>query len=1458
MRFYMLSDLHLDPAQSEEKIEKGLNELCTRLRTEASPNEGLILFAVLGDIINQGEEKAFSKAESCLNQICEHLHDYEVRFEMVPGNHDRHERNVEAFDRFSAKFGVVCNFANQHTYAKEYEGINFIFTDTTWGGEHNEPGHLDMESIKSAVKANCENILFCHHALTQYHVDSHDCVENGEQLSRDLRKMGIRFVFHGHTHQADMTVSETHAVEFGCGSLFQPMDNMPVGTNNQFATACGRDGKIVGIDRLIFTADGSRLAIDALYPKKRQFQDPDEIGKIPYSAIERPHIPRKVLPHENAAEDRLMQAFYGVPSLTLLDAINKCGRILLLSDAGQGKSVELRHLAHEAGQGRFYPFLFSLKDYMGETITELVPEAYREGYHDLHPSRKLLLFDGYDELTSDCRVTFEKQVARYVKDEPEARVLISSRSNFCRAESKNESRTFPGFTIYDFCPISQPDQTEYLRECGIAAEMFFKEASSVGVQGVLDNPFYLSGLVEIYQEDQSLPNKREVMDRLIRLRFCKDDEKYHERLDEKEYQLFALLQKLAFAMQLMHRCDLDGWSEYQRLFCDGDRALMQKSGLLIRNGEKWQFIHNNFREYLAAKELMQFEPKKRISYFSDGKRVLPSWVNTLGYLCSLDEERELLPWLMENAPEALLKFERDRVSAEQRDEILKRLFEYYEVRNLWFENDLCGVDDLARFACSRTSICFLLGKITQHISHIPLCVALQILAEFPRLYGMEKEVCDVLLRSCAESLQSDDGLACQLAMRALICLNMHNPLVTGELLRLARYSGDAYVRFGLYEYLLGSENHNAFYQIFLDGIPYIQNQLNTKQIRIGNEAFTLINGLKSMSTAESISGVLRYLACNTDYTFYDRNEVIANLLQRAVQLYQSGELRLLQDVVFFCFFGAVNGENLKYPICFFHETNTEKDALCMLAGICEKNKMNLGRILSEDESLFENAKELYQEGRLSDDLFIATMSYARNEQYERYRYVILKKSGKELEKRPVRPDYDKIRRQGKEEYFNALFDRARVEKMISEILDKAKDANISVGGLIDKKIDYGYYSPLLTLQYTMGRMVLKNTRVRDFLEVVDWDTFTIVEVTQKLRDEKDLTLTAEQRETLETLLQKRASEGMFDNAVSYDGGNVSIAHDKYMATQLAVLLDCPLLEETLLQMIALPDFCFSNGTREEKYFYLERHIGKDKILCRIADNLREARVNGSVLDDHIDYCRDNCSEIAVETACAICSGKTAMQHSKYAAVKYLYEIKGRGYLETVILPCADSEVLCIVAENYGDISRASLREAMERCYSEKQSEDLQKHLIRFGSRVALEDYVAEVQRTHTLPEREKTRPAGPTDAIQMIDDQNLLPLLGELLDIAMTPGFQDIEFGGLKQGLMRAFQRCAATDTKAAMEELEKHAEYAVATPSSLTFYEYIKENIKQAETRENDKAMKIDEVAAILRISECRASDFP
>ena len=118
---------------------------------------------------------------------------------------------------------------------------------------------------------------------------------------------------------------------------------------------------------------------------------------------------------------------------------------------------------------------------------------------------------------------------------------------------------------------------------------------------------------------------------------------------------------------------------------------MQKSGLLIRNGEKWQFIHNNFREYLAAKELMQFEPKERISYFSDGKRVLPSWVNTLGYLCSLDEERELLPWLMENAPEALVKFERDRVSAEQRDEILKRLFEYYEVRNLWFENDLCGL-----------------------------------------------------------------------------------------------------------------------------------------------------------------------------------------------------------------------------------------------------------------------------------------------------------------------------------------------------------------------------------------------------------------------------------------------------------------------------------------------------------------------------------------------------------------------------------------------------------------------------------------------------------------------------------------------------------------------------------------------------------------------------------------------
>ena len=56
------------------------------------------------------------------------------------------------------------------------------------------------------------------------------------------------------------------------------------------------------------------------------------------------------------------------------------------------------------------------------------------------------------------------------------------------------------------------------------------------------------------------------MEKLIEMSFSVDNKKFPGNLEDHYQSLFAQLEKVAFAMQLMHQTDFDDREEYQRLF----------------------------------------------------------------------------------------------------------------------------------------------------------------------------------------------------------------------------------------------------------------------------------------------------------------------------------------------------------------------------------------------------------------------------------------------------------------------------------------------------------------------------------------------------------------------------------------------------------------------------------------------------------------------------------------------------------------------------------------------------------------------------------------------------------------------------------------------------------------------------------------------------------------------------
>ncbi len=1440
MQIYTLSDLHLEPGSTNSSVDQGLQRLCSYIRTYPYGGED-ILFIILGDIINQGYTDAFDDAKQCLETLRNQLQDYRVHFEMVPGNHDRINMDISYFDRFASNYGVPISFQYTRAYSKQYAGINFIFADTTWGGSYDEPGHLDINAVQQVIIPDIENVLICHHALTRFYSDSHDCVFNGDRLSQELRKIGIRFVIHGHTHRADMIISDETTTEFGCGSLFKSMDDMPFGSNNQFARIDCQDGQIVSIERIVFTSDGSGTARDELYPQKRSFTDPETIGKLQYAPTEKPHIPRRILPNENAAEDSITRALSDAQSLTLMDALVQKTHVLLLGDAGSGKSIELEELAFTAAKGFHYPFLYHLRDYIKGAIHELLPKPYRE----LPPERLLLLFDGYDELAEPFRTLFIKELNQYSRNEPRVKIAITSRSNFCKAEHGNKSRTFSSFHVYCICELTPLEQTPYLQERGITPSEFFKAAEQSGVIQLLSSPFYLHGLADIFSQDGILPGKAEVMDQLIRLRFLKDDEKFFDQLAEREYELFSLLQKLSFSMQLMHRQELVAGTEYQRLFTEKERMLMHESGLLERNGDNWRFTHNNFREYLAAKELLSYSFETQLDFIQHDGTIYSSWVNTLGYLCNLEQTGTLLSWLTENAQEALVKFERDRIDPKTKNKVFQSLFSYYESRGLWFKSDLCSERELVQFGSSEDMLQYLIEKIVNPINHISRRIALYMLADSPSLFGMEKVIRNVLLDCCKNTVQND-AYECYLSMRALYRLHIQSDACTEELVKLTRKSLSSDIRLGLYEILLESGKQDKYCDVFIEGIRLINRRLPPSEYRNADEAILLARGLKHMSQAKSVIAVLQTLGKYGGTYFFERKDVIQTLFLTATSLYQAGEQSIFPCMLDCCCRGIETGDQsfLTGSFAFFRQTQTEKRAVIGLISRCDRRRSHFAICVSQTAWLTDAAVELFIEGTLPREHFTMLMEYCSDVMYNKYRQVILERIKLELPERIHQPTYVDERKQQEQAYFSILFDQQAARNLLDDLLSHVGNADITVEELQTVHLSIKSSTALYFLKHALYEYVPGMVKAKDFFEIANWDTFVICEAFHKMY-QFGVKPTKMQAEILTALLEETIDIGFIEAALESFEKTQGLTHSTYYTFQLSALLDIPLPRNCLQLLTRLPNDYLSVSHSKELYCYLIKHLGIEALKDRIICDLEEKTVAGEVLMEHIQFCGAVSCDAAVESALEICKDQAYTQNERYESFKYIYERKGAEYVEAALLPVLDTELLCIVAANLTDISRDAMKKAMESQYRDKPNHSLQMYLITFGSMMALEQYANEVQKTHQLPEGKMDYADGPTSAISTIDDPSMLPILGQLLEVACSPDFQDADFGGLRSGIIDAFIRCSERDPDKSMHELITHEKVAAISERNRTTHEYIKEAIVKQQRLRKDHVWTINQVEA-------------
>ena len=274
----------------------------------------------------------------------------------------------------------------------------------------------------------------------------------------------------------------------------------------------------------------------------------------------------------------------------LFNLVQKEKKIVLLGDAGTGKTFELEQVAqyYSDDDKPLYPIYTSLTLYVDENFEDYLPSEWKEYSENpqIKENHLLIILDAFDEVKD--KSIAQRKILAFCEKHPDVHFLISCRSNFYKTESKEGSGTLNNFLSYSLLGLTKSQIMDYLINNlkSKRADEFIKNIYSQKLYYLLEIPFYLINLVSYYTENGTLPkNKADIFKYLLKKRIKLDEQKYNNdmELDKEKTQIFNTLEKLALGMELLCKNQISD-DEYHKIIPDRDlRNLVKHSTCLSSN-----------------------------------------------------------------------------------------------------------------------------------------------------------------------------------------------------------------------------------------------------------------------------------------------------------------------------------------------------------------------------------------------------------------------------------------------------------------------------------------------------------------------------------------------------------------------------------------------------------------------------------------------------------------------------------------------------------------------------------------------------------------------------------------------------------------------------------------------------------------------------------------------------------
>lgn len=967
---------------------------------------------------------------------------------------------------------------------------------------------------------------------------------------------------------------------------------------------------------------------------------------------------------------------FSLESKTLLNVIDEKKRITVLGVAGSGKSIELANVAfiHSNENSELYPVKIRLNTLTNQSLEELLELEYAE-FKKIPQKKLLILLDALDEVHVDYLDIAVSNITILSKKYSDANIVVSCRNNFYIAETDKRRAKLEGFSTYLIKPLDYFAVHSYLKgKIDIEPEKFIEDLRKKKFYDLLYSPFYLVNLVDYYNSKKKIPeSKKTVFDFLIKQRIETDYDKYENSgvsIQDYSIKIEPFIEQLAVIAESMGKNYLDERTEVFPLLSDEHLLKIIKRTFLFNKTPKltqWEFEHNNFQEYLAAKFLSRLrieQIQEFVSFKPELKKIKPSWLNTLSFLFSIVEPKsekldDLVVWIKTIEPDILIRFEKDKIDLKIREKLFKDIYEEYESKEIIIRNEKFESEDLALFVSDSFAIIeYLIAKINGTSNMLIISEALRMLPSFMNIDNYKSKIRDILLSKISQiELSNKIKYHC---LYALSELKIFDSELTQEIEKFNSLESGQYIRAGFYKYLDNAIQIDDYLEVLLKGINFIQKptiRINSRtedtETRLRDEKYNIELLLDKIDSPKSVLRLLEWSTSHDKLSYLDDIyfEQIKSILKKATKVYLDGYQEVLDSVlnllkVFSSRYYHELGDDFKQ---FFKVTNTEFKAFIKLYEgyqaqliepdshfdyaltlVCNEdgvkfliNEIKAGRIIDPETWRFLNLlaidgnykmHDLYQQELLKIDK-------------EKYDYSQIDHGA--IKKVRLKRDIELLF--SKEEFLNEV-------KLIFSVKDKSKITLNELYHLNKKR-----YNDKEMSNHIIIDTLKEKAREKKYVEFHEiehlvkneerWKWFTLHKLVNFDMNNSDFKYDKKVADFINTWVNKEILTANFKTAIKLTGNNTyNYRYTELYISYFSQRLNIELSERNYLNFLFVDSYFLpvknivkqdkkDSNTSNTKSFLIEK-LGVDKVAKQILQNLENDEITPIVKQNHFKYCQE--------------------------------------------------------------------------------------------------------------------------------------------------------------------------------------------------------------------------------------------